>query len=533
MKHRLDNKSTARFGIGLLVLCAAAVTLWQVRTPIHITREDGFYFYEIARNLAHGAGSTFDGVNPTNGYQPLWLLMLVPVFWVAPSGLDALRLGIVLQGILLAATLALLFFTARLKSSVAAALFGAFLWLVWMAYESFSGLETSLHAVCLCIIGLLYLKQFIPTLPKNPAPFLALGIVCSIAFLARLDTLALGAILGLALGIRGWQAHTFSWRNWLAFAIPLLFTICVYAFLNFVWFGSPVPISGIVKESWSQTLVTRNPLFSTYGWFGAKLDNFLWSMHELAEGYGFYVTLGTFGAGALWLAAYLTLVPKQWRETLKRLLTPLTPFLIYSLVNYTAYALLFDQNLSWTPSYYIIQPWLVVVLAAVTFDAVWRYVSLRFESSPLALTGARYAILLIPLVLLVRDLVIEPSTAQESSLDPIYAGAEWARTHLPSDAVLGAWNAGTIGYLSERRTVNLDGVVNSFQFFRTDRFDLCAYWKEQGINYLMDAFTQNRALSIVPTFPAYAPCASALHDVWSDALAGADWRLQVYRVDLP
>jgi hypothetical protein len=523
-----------QFGIGLLLLSVAIVTLWQMRAPVHITHEDGFYYYEIARNLARGLGSSFDGVNPTNGYQPLWLGMLVPIYWVALAGLDAVRVGMALQGILLAGTLLLLITTVRLKSSYAAALLAALLWLTWMSAESFSGLETSLHALCLCLIGLLYLKWFIPTLPKNLVPFLVLGIACSVAFLARLDTIALSAILGVALAVRGWRAHNSSWRNWLAFVIPLLFTAGAYALLNLRFFGSPEPISGIVKATWSQTLVTRNPLYAMYGWFGAKLDNFVWSITELSDGYGFYVTIGTFGAGGLCLASVLPIVPIRWRAALKRLLVPLAPFLLYSFVNYAAYALLFDQNLSWTASYYLIQPWLTVLFAAALFDAVWHRLSTNGVGAPRALQIARYAVLLVPLALLVRDLqMVQPDTTQGLSIDPVYAGIEWARTHLPSDAVIGAWNAGTIGYLTERRTVNLDGVVNTYQFFKTDRFDLCDYWKKQGVTYLMDAFIQDRALSVVPTFPAYASCAASLHRVWSDARPETQWRLQVYRIDLP
>lgn len=534
MTQHLQGSRFKQVSLGLLLLSVAAVTLWQMRAPVHITHEDGFYYYEIARNFARGLGSTFDGVNPTNGYQPLWLVMLVPLYWIVPAGLEAVRVGMALQGILLAGTLLLLVATVRLKSSFAAALLAALLWLTWMSAESFSGLETSLHALCLCLIGFLYLKWFIPALPKNLAPFLVLGIVCSVAFLARLDTIALSAILGFVLVVRAWRAHGMVWRNWFAFVIPLVFTVGAYALLNLRYFGLAEPISGIVKATWSQTLVTRNPLYTMYGWFGAKLDNFVWSIMELSDGYGLYVTIGTFGAGGLCLASVLPVVPVRWRSALKQLLAPLTPFLLYSFVNYTAYALLFEQNLSWTASYYLIQPWLTVLFAAALFDAVWHRLAANHARAPRAFQVMRYAILLIPFVILVRDLQTSPpDTPRGLGVDPVYAGAEWARANLPADAVIGAWNAGTIAYLSERRTVNLDGVVNTYQFFKTERFDLCDYWKQQGVTYLMDAFINDRALSVVPTFPAYASCAASLHRVWSDARPNTQWRLQVYRVDLP
>src|SRR4029077_13881509 len=53
--------------------------------------------------------------------------------------------------------------------------------------------------------------------------------------------------------------------------------------------------------------------------------------------------------------------------------------------------------------------------------------------------------------------------------EPLRDAAQWARVNLPADAVIGAWNAGAIGYLSERRVVNLDGVVNSWDYYQTQR----------------------------------------------------------------
>src|SRR5262245_27151358 len=50
------------------------------RGPLY---DDSFYAFEVARHIARGHGSTFDGVHPTNGYQPLYVLLLVPVYWLS------------------------------------------------------------------------------------------------------------------------------------------------------------------------------------------------------------------------------------------------------------------------------------------------------------------------------------------------------------------------------------------------------------------------------------------------------------------
>jgi hypothetical protein len=108
---------------------------------------------------------------------------------------------------------------------------------------------------------------------------------------------------------------------------------------------------------------------------------------------------------------------------------------------------------------------------------------------------------------------------------------------LPADAVIGAWNAGAIGYLSGRRVVNLDGLVNSWDYYQAGRYDLCAYWQEMGVVYLVDVFDHRaappQAIAPEPTYPYYARCFDRLELVWSDDKYVASWwRLEAYRLKL-
>ncbi|MEO6804093.1 MAG: hypothetical protein ABI197_12705, partial [Granulicella sp.] len=83
-----------------LWVCRAFVAAWSLLMLISVLRpylhslggtwmeyqEDDFYYYlKVATNLAHGAGSTFNGIVPTNGYHPLWLITLTAMLKVAHS----------------------------------------------------------------------------------------------------------------------------------------------------------------------------------------------------------------------------------------------------------------------------------------------------------------------------------------------------------------------------------------------------------------------------------------------------------------
>ncbi|MBK9471399.1 MAG: hypothetical protein IPO18_03830 [bacterium] len=94
----------------VILLYVAQLTWWAVSADIlellAIVPDDTAYYLQIARHAATGAGFTFDGLHPTNGYQPLWQWLLVPVFAVIRLGPEAmLRLVLVLQSLLLGGAL--------------------------------------------------------------------------------------------------------------------------------------------------------------------------------------------------------------------------------------------------------------------------------------------------------------------------------------------------------------------------------------------------------------------------------------------
>src|SRR3954447_11568710 len=90
--------------IGVTVAWLVVVFVWKP-APFALTFDDAFYYFGIARNVAHGHGSTFDGIDPTNGYHPLWMLMAVPVYAAGLDGTTAVRVLLALQVLLYGAAL--------------------------------------------------------------------------------------------------------------------------------------------------------------------------------------------------------------------------------------------------------------------------------------------------------------------------------------------------------------------------------------------------------------------------------------------
>lgn len=484
---------------------------------VRVAREGGLYYFQIARNLARGAGSSFDGMHATNGYQPLWLLCLVPVFVVSSQPESGIRLATALQGLFFGGSAALVFRTARRHGRPAATL-AALVWLALTYREALAGLEFALHAVCVLGAAALWLDLFDTRSPPSVRACLGLGSLVGLAFLARLDNLLLAAVIGVVLlnRERAVGPSREGVRRLLAFALPVALAAGAYAVVNLRLFGHVLPVSAAVKREWSLHLLSQDPLARAVGVWLAKLSQVLWPLLNLPQRYPLYLTAGGFLAAGLLLAR--ARVARAW-----------APFAAFSLVQLLAHALWFHREFSFLGSShaFVVQPLLASLLLAAAAER-------------LLASGGRLAALARPALLAANGLVGLLILASASrwvlreraglSLRPDYDAAGWVNAQLPADAVLATWRTGAVAFLSDRRTLDLTGLVNSWGYLRHERRDLCGYWRRNGVTHLVDLFENGRAAVDQPSYAAYTACESRLERIWSDDRYGRPWRLEVYRL---
>jgi len=547
----------------LLVLAAAILSLvaWLLAHGVRVTEEDGFYYLKIAQHLAAGAGSTFDGVNPTNGYHPLWALILVPLFRVSPTPAAALNLAIMVQGLFMAGAVIFVYQTARLTTGRLSATAAALTW-TWLTYRvGLGGLEFSIHALTVLAVGYLVLRHFALASPGRLALYWLLGLLLGLTLLARLDTILLGGVLILMLAWRELRQieplrvcrtnlslpYKPGIQRLAAVGLPILLVSGLYGGLNLALFGHLTPVSGAIKRVWSAYLLAQDPYHVAYGWLIAKGYQLLWPFRHIDQASSLSLISGVFGAGGLWLSGVLGPGGAAWAAWLRQVLRPWQPFIVYSILNYLSYGLLYHAYLSFSAWYYVIQPWLVALLVAALIDKLASLGRGRAGVDQRSQPKQRWRsvagpVLSLSLVMLLV-LVMIRAVAQWHTNDrlnripqPLYQAAGWIKANLPEEATVGAWNAGAIGYLSERRVVNLDGLVNTWAFHQHQQYDLCRYWQEQGITHLVDVFDQRPGPKHVvpsaePIYPYYARCADQLELLWAaEIFPGAWWRLEAYRV---
>ncbi len=516
--------------IGVLVALFIAQGHRNIALPVenivswNVVIDDGYYYLQVARNIARGHGSTFDRVNTTNGYQPLWALMLVPIFWFTDDPVTALRAALMLATLLGALSMVLLYI--GLQRLVGLGL-GLLVCAMIAANPYFiqivqGGLETPALFACLGGLVALWAVRGERILAGHRRSCLMLGTVLGLTVLARVDAALILAPLCLALAVWGpgtWK-HRLGRAMWIA--LPAIILIAPFVLWSLITQGVPMPISGLVKRWVAETFTPTKELFErTEQWRGVSrtLNLLVWPKLFTVDESIFWIkpllqiplaALAFLGLRLLW----------SRRARLNRLSwlfvsTIALGLVIHGLVLYYVYR----SCGHWNYHYFFPFALFTTVLILAPIPLLLCDLGLRLDRhlrGRLQRTFAALgALLCVPLVGYLIDEGLPAAEARYQSLRKPPAesfrkcrldAAIYIREHYPPQEVFGAWWAGTLGYFSDRRVVNLDGVINSADFFkRVLRPDAAhRYVLEGPITHLVDFFWRDPlAANARPSSRAY------------------------------
>ena len=465
------------------------------------THDDAFYYFQIARNLAEGKFSTFDGgITRTNGYHPIWLLLITPFYWVfdkeaALFAIKAFEIMLVAGGVALVAA------AARLARMPWYLMFAALPMLYHIPFM-IAGMEA---AAALFMLGLFILTACL--FARSPARWKwPLAAVAFALPWVRLEYIAISLAATAALCLVEW-----SRRNplvagdgrvsaprrggWLFRArdehvAPLLGAVAgilVYFAYNGIVFGGVTPVSGATKQMWSQGRWEQEGGYGFVQNFRDILQIPVFD-HELVV--------------ALEVCAYVVLVwwfarRSRSREDWLQLVFLVGVFGLAAghLAKFVQTVLTIHPSLGPWPWYfvpaYLLMTLIVPVRCYVAIYFIRRFIGQR---SPWAANILSVGIVIAGAVFLFakadftepfqRAEAISVSTRTDDKwikavshnewTEAIYGGTQLMNRVLPEDSVVGAWDAGgVIGYFSRFPVVNLDGLVNSYDYFhaRRDGYD--------------------------------------------------------------
>lgn len=467
---RLDRVALALIGIAfairLIIAClpVTALAVWFVP-------DDSFYYFKISQHVATGVGSTFDGEHLTNGYHPLWMLIVAGsmALFGGLGEMAPVHAALILSAILDTATLVLVYAIARKIFAHPAPRIAVLILVALSPVQigwAVNGLETSLAgllAVTLAAFPIFYGAG------RWPLRRLVIwGVLGGLMILARTDYGLYPFLLSLWYL---WRNRTEFLRTALALALPAILVVLPWVLWSWSAVGTPVQESGLALTHTNRELFSYKPRE-----VGTLI---LWSAYQFLL--ALKMAIEQTGVAALTIATALVVavrvaLRRSYIAQIRASVTSDTAQVAWVLVAASFLLIVVHGALRWTPrDWYFIAPAILM-----TFLMVAGLRSL-LESAPrrtLAMLGVIVAALFI---LTAVEIYPKHPAARD-----MVATAYWLRDNTPADARIAAFNSGIYGYLSQRYVLNSDGLVSHDTFRAIRNRELLAFWQRTGITHFLD-----------------------------------------------
>ena len=506
--NTLDDERTARVGrLGcllvvffMLVALARSVHLLSFGVEFvadRLTVDDTYYYFGTAWNHRFLGFPTFDGINQTNGVQFFWYWVLYGLSHAFGSRESFLLAGLHLSAFLGVLCILLAYWVGGLLESRRGGMVMALpvFCLVISGKHLLMGLENGLHLFVLLLLVGCYLR-FLRLAGEGITGrlgrwyLLLMGLLCLNVW-CRLDAAVISVLVAGHATVELYQAMRKERLKALKLsgfgAALCLATACVM-FGSYFWMGqSFFPVSGLCKNSfripltfdrfvyvfkdlWHKGLTLVFPARVLFSWPGTR-----W----VAQG----VVIGL-----VVLEGCAHRMGPVSEKPMRRGLVVLTLAVLIQLI---VVILMTSELPVWymTPLHVLmalaITSFFVRVPAQVVVEGMGRAV--RFQW----LYPILFSFVLVLVFMQTRyqygELIRnrgQPATFHGER----YRVARWLAQNTSPNARVASYNSGELGYFSNRRVTNLDGLINGKEYFDFRRAggSVLDYLRQQGIQYFVD-----------------------------------------------
>lgn len=395
--------------------------------------DDAYYYLLPAQNTAFGFGSTFDHINPTNGYHPLWFLVLVGLrvltFWLDKTTFLML---VVVLGILLWLISARLLWKILSKTLSPVAGLAGIIFYMFPLFDPISGLETPLLMAALtfsiwCVVF------------QKPWTWFAISL--TLITLSRLDYAIFAATLALAWAYKRPLNQAFAAIGTTGAVVGSYFTS------NILTFGHPFPVSAQIKTSFI-------------------------GFNGIPSAYSSYLSAALLAI----IAPLFRLLPSIRRKNHRDTLFPVYLALLVALAVHALYVTL---NSSGAQPWHTI-PYVIVIALGVGYIAHYLVTYSR-QLVKVIMWGGIIIVLGFNAVAFILNYV--PNN--DFILTRLYHLAEWINDNLESESRIALSDSGLVGYFANATIINTDGLINSPAYLtalQTHR--TCELFEQWGVDYV-------------------------------------------------
>ena len=485
------------------------------------SNDDAFYYFKIAQNIGEGMGSSFDGMSLTNGYHPLWMLICIPIFTLAQFNLLLpLRLVIIVSSLFYAGASILLFRLLDRIFNQKIALVGAAFWAFSPVIKRailLGGLESSVNAFFILLLWERILAfnaraHLNKTLIKK---IIILGCIATLTVFSRLDNIFLVFFAGVWIWVRWWhdpgtdqeisKKMKWLWRIKTGFAFygPITLAVLIYMGWNQLVFDTLMPISGQVKIWWGSLTYT------VYGDAPRYLSDFLinffsndksapWflitpRLHKIGEAvlvwFGqdpatLMVKPFLFVVGGVGVFVLGFIYPHKNSFLKKTITLGLIPFFLGCLAQITYYQVV--GSVGQRHWYWVSEYIFVVLIFCLLVSILLKYFG-KISNSALISKGLTIAVGIYFIIGHLQFIQSNRYPGQPSDTHPYNAQNSVIRSLIDSGTIIGLTGSGRTGYLLDDYTVvNLDGLVNNYEYFQALKSHTAVYFlTDIGLKYVI------------------------------------------------
>ncbi len=430
--------------------------------------DDAYISLYISKNIASGKGPYY-GEDYTNGFQPLYVFLIAPVYKLFPSSIETpVKVALVLLALFDCATLLiLLLFVYKITRRKIITCFIGLAWIVndYVVQTSINGLETIMAAFFLLWATYQFYRLFMeaPAVKPGLRQILGLGIITGFACISRIDSGIFALVMGCLIFFKSIRTGNLV-NNSLAFAAGVSLIFSSWIIYSYYYTGDWYPISGKAVRFQSLAGVDHTPNFSN------------WYLPMLKQGLFTIAGQNIVLISILTLSALYLLYKKRWTGIS---FGNFRPLVIFSTLLYFAYTLYI-----FTPWYFFryLFPFTLVLLLILS-----EFLKRIFYTQSGATQKAFIAFISILWIggQLAKGELLSYYFSRETN-NGYMNMALHINKELPAGSIIGSSQTGALSYFaSNLATINLDGVVNKKCFEKLKRREALSYIKEANIQYVV------------------------------------------------
>jgi hypothetical protein len=513
--NRLTISETKAYGLTLL-----GISIWsmyliaqygQADLMVLLDKlmvDDAFYYFKIAANVVSGKGFTFDGLHRTNGFQPLWQFLILPIFAIFKDPLLQIKTVIWVGGALHVVSGLLLFHIFQRLLSGGWALLITYFWTLNhnILKLNLSGMESPVFAVTF-LSFILALMKYLDRVGRKRV-LLLLGVATAFVSLSRVEASIVFFFAFFLLNLEFRKRRMSLSKSLTALSVytaGFLVLFGPYLIWNVVYFKTLLPVSGQVKffyefgAGWismatpeqfvMQTLsnvkvFTGHVLDLAFGSFNHYVRTVLFHAFGIAANVDYFRWI----YGVVFLAAIGTEVFKRERfnipDSYKNLAITVA---VFSVVHFLFVIILLPHFAMYNIWYYPAILILILSLGIVT----WKSITKKVAKCKLIVIFTVVVLILCQGALWksVKNETEEVPQAVNSFKVTFWEASRWMNQNLPTGTIVGSFSAGVVGFFSRHQVVNLDGFANSKEYLDyLKRGEMRGFVEATGISFIADYF---------------------------------------------